>query len=101
MLRTDELAAAWKQVHDLADERNAIAHDASWTSIIQALSAVIDALDGQWTTYGDTYHEIRSLFRVLEAMDAARWADTVDRRGRTGSALVAAMNESFDRGDTL
>ena len=97
----DELAAAWKQVHALAEERNAIAHDASWASIIRALSAVIDALDGQWTTYGDEYPKIRSLFRVLEAMDAARWADTVDQRGRSGAALVADVHASFDGGDTL
>ena len=88
-------------MHALADQRDAVAHNASWTSIVEALSAVVDALDGQWATYGHLYHKIRALFRVLEAMDGARWAETADARGRSGAKLVEDMYAALGRGDAL
>ena len=88
-------------MHALADQRNATAPKALWSSIVAALSAVVDALDGQWATYGHLYHKIRALFRVLEAIDGARWAETADARGRSGAQLVEAMYAALGRGDAL
>ena len=88
-------------MHALADQRNAIAHNASWTSIVEALSAVVDAFDGQWATYERLYPKIRALFRVLEALDAPSWADTADSRGRNGAKLVEDMLAALGRGDAL